>query len=40
MKHFKTMKAMREATEEELLEVEGMTVAAAKSLKEFLDKDE
>ncbi len=40
LKHFKTMKAMREATEEELLEVEGMTVAAAKSLKEFLDKDE
>ena len=40
LKHFKTMKAMREATEDELLEVEGMTVTAARSLKEFLNKDE
>lgn len=36
LKHFKTMKAIKEATEQELCEAPGMTAAAAASLKEFL----
>ncbi len=39
LKHFKTMKAIREATEEELCEVPGMTASTAKSLKEFLNNN-
>ena len=41
LKHFKTMKALRAATKEELLEVPGMSVPAAESLlKFFADEDE
>lgn len=40
LKHFKTMKAIKAATEEELLEAPGMTAAAAKSLREFLENEE
>lgn len=36
LKHFKTMKAIKEATEQELCEAPGMTATAAASLKEFL----
>lgn len=39
IKHFKTMKAIRAATEEELAEAPGMTAAAAKSLRDFLDSE-
>ena len=40
LKHFKTMKAIRAATEEELAAAPGMTRAAAKSLRSFLDSEE
>lgn len=40
LKHFKTMKAIKSATEEELCKAPGMTAAAAKSLREFLDSEE
>ena len=40
LKHFKTMKAIRAATEEELAAAPGMTRAAAKSLRNFLDSEE
>ena len=40
MKYFKTMKAIRAATEEELAAAPGMTAAAAKSLRDFLDGKE
>ena len=39
LKHFKTMKAIRAASEEELAAAPGMTAAAAKSLRDFLDKE-
>ena len=40
LKHFKTMKAIKNASEEELASAPGMTAAAAKSLREFLDNEE
>ena len=40
LKHFKTMKAIKSATEEELSKAPGMTISAAKSLREFLDSEE
>ena len=40
LKHFKTMKAIKEATVEELSEAPGMTISAARSLREFLDSEE
>lgn len=40
LKHFKTMKAIRAATVEELAEAPGMTATAAKSLRDFLDSGE
>ena len=40
LKHFKTMKAIKAATEEELAAAPGMTAAAAKSLRAFLDSEE
>ncbi len=40
LKHFKTMKAIKAATAEELAQAPGMTEAAAKSLREFLDNEE
>lgn len=40
LKHFKTMKALRSATEEELASVPGMSVPAAKSLREFFENKE
>ena len=40
LKHFKTMKAIKAATEEELCGAPGMTAAAAKSLREFLNSEE
>ena len=39
LKHFKTMKAIRAATEKELAAAPGMTAAAAKSLRNLLDKE-
>lgn len=39
LKYFKTMKAIKEADEETLAKAPGMTTAAAKSLREFLDKE-
>ncbi len=40
LKHFKTMKAIRAATEEEFASAPGMTVSAAKSLRDFLDNED
>ena len=40
LKHFKTMKAIKAATVEELSEAPGMTISAARSLREFLDSEE
>ncbi len=40
LKHFKTMKAIRAASEEELAKAPGMTATAAKALREFLDNEE
>jgi len=40
LKHFKTMKAIKAATEEELSKAPGMTISAAKSLREFLNSEE
>ncbi len=40
LKHFKTMKAIRAATLEELAAAPGMTEPAAKALREFLDNEE
>ena len=39
LKHFKTMKAIRAATEKEVAAAPGMTAAAAKSLRNLLDKE-
>ena len=39
LKHFKTMKAICAATEKELAAAPGMTAAAAKSLRNLLDKE-
>ena len=40
LKHFKTMKAIKAATVEELSKAPGMNISAAKSLREFLDNEE
>lgn len=39
LKRFKTMKALREATEEELASVPGMSVPAARSLRKFFESE-
>ena len=39
LKRFKTMKALREATEEELTSVPGMSVPAARSLRKFFESE-
>ena len=40
LKYFKTMKAIKAATAEELAKAPGMTVSAAESLRKFLDSEE